>query len=86
MASGEGTLAITADARVDNREELITTCFPDTAGTELTDSAIILSAYKSWGEQCSNHLLGDFAFAISNGHDNALFCARHQMGVKPFYY
>lgn len=82
----DGPLAITADARVDNRAKLIATCSPDTSGTELTDSALILSAYKRWGAECPNHLLGDFAFAIWDGRDNALFCARDHMGVKPFYY
>ena len=82
----DGPLAITADARVDNRAKLIATCSPDTSGTELTDSALILSAYKRWGAECPNHLLGDFAFAIWDGHDNTLFCARDHMGVKPFYY
>jgi asparagine synthase (glutamine-hydrolysing) len=82
-----GDLVIVADARIDNREELIEilelnkglTAHPD-------DSAILLAAYKKWGEQMPEKLLGDFAFAIWDAHQNSLFCARDHFGVKPFYY
>ena len=39
-----------------------------------------------WGEDCVDHLLGDFAFGIWDGPRQQLFCARDQMGVKCFYY
>ena len=83
----KGNLAITADARIDNRDELISVlqlnhCPPD----KITDSEIILAAYQEWGETCPEKLLGDFAFAIWDGRTQTLFCARDPMGVKPFYY
>lgn len=78
-------LAITADARIDNRSELI-----KDLGIEgpkgITDSEIILKAYQKWGEKCPQKLLGDFAFAIWDKQNETLFCARDHMGVKPFYY
>ena len=48
--------------------------------------SFILSAYLAWGSRCVNRLLGDFAFAIWNPKQRLLFCARDQMGVRPFYY
>jgi asparagine synthase (glutamine-hydrolysing) len=51
-----------------------------------TDVELILLAYHVWGEDCVEHLLGDFAFAIWDGRKHRLFCARDHMGVKPFYY
>jgi asparagine synthase (glutamine-hydrolysing) len=83
----KGNLAITADARIDNREVLITAleleqCSPE----QTTDSDIILAAYQKWGEQCPEKLLGDFAFAIWDARTQSIFCARDYFGVKPFYY
>lgn len=80
-------LTITADARIDNREELMEQ-LGITALThgEVSDSQLILAAYGKWGEDCPQHLLGDFAFAIWDGREQKLFCARDHMGVKAFYY
>ena len=78
---------ITADARIDNRDELISALSLDDRPSEkITDSQLILAAYEKWGEACPEHLLGDFAFAIWDGRKQVLFCARDHFGVKPFYY
>lgn len=78
---------ITADARIDNREELIAALgWGDRPIDTITDSDLILGAYRQWGEQCPKHLLGDFAFAIWDQSQRSLFCARDHFGVKPFYY
>src|ERR1041385_7702205 len=45
-----------------------------------------LDAYEKWGEDCVNHLFGDFAFAIWDERKQRYFCARDHFGVKPFYY
>jgi asparagine synthase (glutamine-hydrolysing) len=54
------------------------------ANARIDNGEDILSAYERWGEDCVKHLIGDFAFAISDG--KKLFCARDHMGVKPFFY
>ncbi len=80
-------LTITADARIDNREELMAAIPVRVApGQVVTDSQLILHAYRKWGEHCVDHLLGDFAFAIWDERASALFVARDHMGCKPFYY
>jgi asparagine synthase (glutamine-hydrolysing) len=83
----ESGLVITADARIDNREEL----FGKLNGSKSRmnsllrgDSRLILAAYKRWGEACVDHLLGDFAFAIWDSHAQKLFCARDPMGAASF--
>ena len=82
-----GELTITADARIDNRDELIATLkLDDLPSEKITDSQIILAAYEEWGEACPDKLLGDFAFAIWDRQLQKLFCARDHFGVKPFYY
>lgn len=78
-------LAITADARIDNRQELLETFNLDES-LKISDSYLILLAYNKWGERCPEKLLGDFTFAIWDGIQEKLFCARDHIGVKPFYY
>ena len=81
----ERRLALVADARIDNREELLVAL--GVRGRDVvSDSEIILAAYARWGEDCVPRLLGDFAFALWDGSTHSLFCARDPMGVKPFYY
>jgi asparagine synthase (glutamine-hydrolysing) len=78
---------ITADLRIDNREELyeiLEIC--DRPIGALTDTDFVVAAYKRWGDNCPQYLLGDFAFAIYDRVQQKLFCARDHMGVKPFYY
>ncbi|GAB1545531.1 lasso peptide isopeptide bond-forming cyclase [Scytonema sp. NUACC21] len=87
LVNQRGDLVITADARIDNRDELISQLELDNSLPEkIADSELILTAYEKWGQQCPKHLLGDFAFVIWDGRNQVLFCARDPMGVKPFYY
>ncbi len=80
-------VAITADARIDNREELAEKLGIETASLKNTpDSQLILKAYQKWGMDCPHHLTGDFAFAIWDERQNRLFCARDPIGCKPFFY
>jgi asparagine synthase (glutamine-hydrolysing) len=81
------SLALTADARLDNRAELISLLgMRGHNKDEITDSDLIIAAYQKWGKNCVEKLLGDFVFAIWDGHRQQLFCARDHMGIKPFFY
>ena len=83
----ESGLVITADARIDNREQLSKSLhLSDRDSSTVPDSQFILAAYLRWGDACVDHLLGDFAFVIWNPRTRQLFCARDHMGVRPFYY
>jgi asparagine synthase (glutamine-hydrolysing) len=82
-----GDVVITADARIDNRKELITALDVNgEAPGSITDSQLILAAYEKWGEISAEKLMGDFAFVIWDARKQVLFCARDPLGVKPFYY
>jgi asparagine synthase (glutamine-hydrolysing) len=84
----DGKTWIVADCRVDARPELIAELAKsghhDIA--RAPDAELVLRAYTVWRDDCVDHLLGDYAFAIWDGTHRRLFCARDQMGVKPFYY
>jgi asparagine synthase (glutamine-hydrolysing) len=75
------------DARIDNREELTKELdLPSKPLERIGDSEFILAAYRKWGEECADRLLGDFAFVIWDEKKEHLFCARDFIGVRPFYY
>ncbi len=81
------TLVITIDARLDNREVLAEQLrMTDLPLEQITDSELILAAYRKWGEACPKYLLGDFVFVIWDAAKEQLFCARDHIGIKPFYY
>lgn len=84
----DGRVWITADARVDGQAELVKKLGAQgrTGLGTANDVELILHAYHVWGEACVAHLIGDFAFAIWDGHRQHLFCARDHFGVKPFFF
>lgn len=86
LMNAVGTIALTADARIDNRDELIDALGIEKEAGRITDSELILAAYEVWGEGCLERLIGDFAFAIWDQSKQRLLCARDHFGVKPFYY
>jgi asparagine synthase (glutamine-hydrolysing) len=87
LVNQSGDLALTCDARIDNREELINLlCITNRPAGEISDSELILAAYEKWGEACPEKLLGDFAFAVWDSRKQTLFCARDHFGVKSFHY
>lgn len=51
-----------------------------------SDSEVVLVAYETWGKSCLHRFNGMFAFAVWNEDRQTLFCARDQIGIKPFYY
>ena len=80
-------LVITADARLDNREQLFTLLSIDKQVQRgIPDSQLLLKAYERWGKSCPEYLLGDFAFAIWDAARQELFCATDPMGLRPFFY
>ncbi|MBM4300061.1 MAG: asparagine synthetase B [Deltaproteobacteria bacterium] len=84
----DGQVWIAADARIDGRAELRQQLSSRGCHDleEAPDAELILHSYLIWGEKCVKHLLGDFAFAIWDGRQQRLFCARDHFGIKPFYY
>ena len=80
-------LSLVADARLDNREELAGALgIADDVLRDLADGALILAAYKRWGEDLADHLLGDFAFALWDGAARKLVLVRDHMGQRSLFY
>ncbi|MBA4170608.1 MAG: hypothetical protein H0X68_09420 [Chloroflexi bacterium] len=85
--AADGSLVCVADARLDNRAELIVAlrgfAHLDDASSE---AEILLAAYRRWREQCARRLLGDFAFAVWDSERRALFAARDPMAMRSLAY
>jgi asparagine synthase (glutamine-hydrolysing) len=83
--AGESGLWLVADARIDNRAELIAS-LGRRARPAPTDADLILAAYERWAEGSPARLVGDYAFAIWDADARRLFCARDALGLRPFCY
>ncbi|SDM77265.1 lasso peptide isopeptide bond-forming cyclase [Bacillus sp. OK048] len=80
-------LAITADAIIDNRDELFERLQVDKRKRkEITDSELILLSYHKWGEDSPKYLIGDYAFMIWDEKNQKLFGARDPSGYRTLYY
>lgn len=88
LVGRKGDLVLTADARVDNREELIRilTSKRHLRVKDPTDADVILAAYECWEESCPAHIIGDFAFVVWDARRRRLFAAREPQGSRALYY
>jgi asparagine synthase (glutamine-hydrolysing) len=77
---------ITADARLDNRDDLIRSLGLEQRDDCIGDAELIMLTYLDFGDDCLDHLLGDFAFAIWDPRHRKLFCARDHFGMRPLCY
>lgn len=83
----ERQLAITADAIIDNRDELFDRLQVKQADRkEMPDSKLILLAYVKWGEEAPKYLIGDFAFIIWDEKKHLFFGARDFSGSRTLYF
>ncbi|HEY9176782.1 MAG TPA: asparagine synthase-related protein, partial [Flavipsychrobacter sp.] len=78
-------ITLVGDFRLDDRESLISKLglHPTTRNT---DGYLILEAYKKWGINCTQHLLGDFAFVIWDAKEQLLHCFTDHFATVPLYY
>ncbi len=59
----DGNLTITADARIDNRDELIYDLgLSERALIEISDSELILKSYEKWGSGLPGKIIRGFCF------------------------
>ncbi|MBD3921183.1 asparagine synthetase B [Paenibacillus sp. PR3] len=80
-------LAITADVILDNRQQLFEQLqVNSTRRQQITDSELILMAYRRWGDQAPRYLIGDYAFVIWDSDKRRLFGARDLLGNRTLYY
>lgn len=87
MVSANGRFVIVYNGELYNFRELRETLKSNGYNFNTkSDTEIILIAFQNWGKECLKYFNGMFAFAIWDKEKRELFCARDQIGVKPFYY
>jgi len=80
-------ISFVADLRLDNREELAEALSIGTAAlADMPDSAVLFAAYKKWGADCVDHLIGDFVFAVWDAQRKSLTLGRDHMGQRHVFY
>jgi asparagine synthase (glutamine-hydrolysing) len=78
---------LVADIRLDNRDTLAEALgIAEGELCDMPDSAMLLAAYRRWGDACTDHLLGDFTFAIWNAGNGSLLLGRDHMGQRGLFY
>jgi asparagine synthase (glutamine-hydrolysing) len=84
---GDAAVRMVADARLDNRAEL-GRWLGIRAGelAALADSAVLLRAWRRWGEGCVQRVVGSFAFAVWDARAQRFFLARDHAGDRPLYF
>jgi asparagine synthase (glutamine-hydrolysing) len=80
-------VVLVADARLDNRDELLRQLdLKTTWSTEIDDAVLLRHAFGRWGRSCSTHLEGDFALVVYHERTREIFCTRDRFGVRPLVY
>ncbi len=85
LVRAQQELLLTADVRLDNRQDLTETLTTKGHGglEHVTDADLILAAYQCWDSDCAAHLIGDFAFAIWDAPKQRLFSRARRHGHAP---
>ena len=52
----------------------------------MSDTEVVLAAYKEWGEDCVQKFNGMWAFMIWDRKNNKYFFSRDRVGIKPLFY
>ena len=87
LTGGGGRYTLVADLRLDNREDLARELqIPNERARALSDADILMSAWERWQENCFDHLVGDYAFAVWDKADQRLMLARDPLGQRPLHY
>ena len=80
-------LTLVADLRLDNRDELAQVLAINVSAlSDKPDSALLFAAYKKWGADCVEHLIGDFIFAVWDRDKKMLTLGRDHMGQRHVFY
>jgi asparagine synthase (glutamine-hydrolysing) len=86
LADAEAGLVLVADARLDNRDELLRELSPRRVAGVVTDAELILAAYRAWGRDARSGCSGTSRWRCGTGGSGALFLARDVMGMRGLYY
>ena len=84
----DGRYVLVADARIDNRDDLVPFLRSkrQVATHDPSDAELILAAHRTWGHEAPGHLVGDFAYAVFDTEARSLLAARDPLGMRACHY
>jgi len=83
---GDGAHVLVADARLDNRDELIAALRISPTEANVSESSLLLDCLLAWDVEALNRIVGDFAFAWWDRQRETLTLARDYIGQRPLHY
>jgi asparagine synthase (glutamine-hydrolysing) len=87
MSSIDGRLWITFNGEIFNYIELTEELLrKGHKFATRSDTEVILTAYREYGEECVNHFNGQWSFAIWDEIEQKMFLSRDRAGVRPLFY
>jgi asparagine synthetase B (glutamine-hydrolysing) len=81
----EDDLAVVFDGTIHNRAEIAAAAGIG-SDAPTCDAALVLAAYRRWGEEAVRRLKGIFAFCLWDGRLGRLLAARDRVGIFPLFY
>lgn len=87
LTSPDGRFLMLADARFDDRDNLLKKLdYSTEEGERISDGQLGLDAFLKWGRACTDHLIGDFAIMVYDKQKKSLWLVRDHLGIAPLYY
>ena len=82
-----GRYLLVADARIDNRDELLDTLRIDRAeAAVVSDAALLMRGWERWGVELHAHAIGDYALGAWDFEESSLTLLRSAFALKPLFY
>lgn len=78
---------VVADARIDNRDEVVRALgLTRAAAGGIPDHELIELAFKAWGVNLTEHVVGAFAVGVLDRRRGRVHCIRDHLGQRPLFY
>lgn len=83
----DGTVWITGHLRIDARARLFKYLNShDPSEAPATDAHLILRAYRAWGHNLVDRIIGDYSFVIWDDREQRFLAVRNHLGTRPLFY
>ncbi len=86
LLSMDSDTVFVCQVRLDTREDLIERLDLGGRPDEMADSFVLQQAYLRWGQDCVEHVYGDFAFAAYSRSRGEVFCALDPINHTRLFY